>query len=57
VSLRKVSGGPNIRNYSGLLTTFGGSQKFLAAGLAAAGGQARSQKLTRAAAGGEESNT
>jgi len=31
-------------NYSGLLTTFGGSQEFFAAGLAAAGCQARSKK-------------
>jgi len=32
------------RNSSGLLTTFGGSQEFFAAGLAAAGCQARSKK-------------
>ncbi len=37
-------------NYSGLLTTFGGSQAFFAAGLAAAGSQARCKK-TRAAVG------
>jgi len=33
-----------FRNYSGLLTTFGGSQEFFAAGLAACGCQARSKK-------------
>jgi len=31
-------------HYSGLLTTFGGSQEIFAAGLAAAGCQARSKK-------------
>jgi len=35
---------------------YGGSQEFFAAGLAACGCQARSKK-TRAAAGGEESDT
>jgi hypothetical protein len=31
-------------NYSGLLTTFGGSQEVVAAGVAACGGNARSKK-------------
>jgi len=31
-------------NYSGLLTTFGGSQEVFAAGFAACGGKARSKK-------------
>src|SRR6266566_2966629 len=41
-------------NYSGLLTTFGGSQEVVPAGCAAAGCTARRNK-TRAAGGGEES--
>ena len=45
MSMLHVHGIANaIGNSSGLLTTFGGSQEFSAAGLAAAGCQARSTK-------------